>query len=107
MNLTIHGHHLEVTPSLRVHVQNKLAPVLLHFEDFTSIRVFLSIEDGAVQRVKVIFRTPNRKEIVVDVETHEMYGGITEAMTRLDCAVLAHKGRLSCRRPLSEDRLAA
>jgi putative sigma-54 modulation protein len=108
MNLTIRGHHLEVTPFLREHVQSKLAPVLLHFEDHITIIVFLSIEDGGVQQVKVILRTSNRKEIVVEEKSNEMYGAITETMARLDRAVLAHKRRLSRRRLFfSEERLAA
>jgi len=43
MNLTISGHHLEVTPALREYVLAKLDRVTRHFDQVTGITVLLSI----------------------------------------------------------------
>ena len=44
MNLQIAGHHIEVTPALRVYVENKLDPVVRHFDKVTGVNVVLSVE---------------------------------------------------------------
>jgi ribosomal subunit interface protein len=44
MNLTISGHHLEVTPSLREYVLTKLDRVTRHFEQVVDINVLLTVE---------------------------------------------------------------
>ena len=44
MNLTISGHHLEVTPALREYVLTKLDRVTRHFDQVVDINVLLSVE---------------------------------------------------------------
>ena len=41
MNLTISGHHLEVTPALRGYVTSKLERISRHFDQVVDIRVLL------------------------------------------------------------------
>ena len=44
MNLTISGHHLEVTPALREYVRTKLDRVTRHFDQVVDVTVLLSVE---------------------------------------------------------------
>ncbi|MCV5689158.1 ribosome-associated translation inhibitor RaiA, partial [Escherichia coli] len=44
MNLTITGHHLEVTPAIREYIETKLDRVIRHFDHVTSVSVILSVE---------------------------------------------------------------
>ena len=44
MNLTISGHHLEVTQALREYVLNKLSRVIRHFDQVVDINVLLTVE---------------------------------------------------------------
>ncbi|MEO7010093.1 MAG: ribosome-associated translation inhibitor RaiA, partial [Caldimonas sp.] len=44
MNLTISGHHLEVTPALREYVRTKLDRITRHFDQVVDISVLLSVE---------------------------------------------------------------
>ena len=44
MNLTISGHHLEVTPALRSYVTSKLDRITRHFDQVVDVRVLLSVE---------------------------------------------------------------
>ena len=41
MNLTISGHHLEVTPAIREYVQSKLERIKRHFDHVIDIAVIL------------------------------------------------------------------
>ncbi len=43
MNLTISGHHLEVTPALRGYVTQKLDRIMRHFDQVVDVRVLLSV----------------------------------------------------------------
>ena len=45
MNLTISGHHLEVTPALRMYVTEKLDRITRHFDQVVDVKVLLSIEN--------------------------------------------------------------
>jgi putative sigma-54 modulation protein len=42
MNLTISGHHLEVTPALREYVLTKLDRVTRHFDQVVDVNVLLT-----------------------------------------------------------------
>ena len=44
MNLTISGHHLEVTPALREYVLTKLERVTRHFDQVVDVTVLLTVE---------------------------------------------------------------
>ena len=44
MNLTISGHHLEITPSLREYVLTKLERVTRHFDQVVDVSVLLTVE---------------------------------------------------------------
>ena len=44
MNLTISGHHLEVTPALREYVLTKLDRVTRHFDQVVDVTVLLTVE---------------------------------------------------------------
>ena len=45
MNLTISGHHLEITPALRNYVTGKLDRITRHFDQVVDVKVLLSIEN--------------------------------------------------------------
>ena len=47
MNLTISGHHLEITDALRAYVNDKLARVVRHFDQIVDIRVLLAVDNAA------------------------------------------------------------
>jgi len=44
MNLTISGHHLDVTPAIREHVEEKFAPIERHGDHITRADVTLVVE---------------------------------------------------------------
>ena len=44
MQLTISGHHVDVTPAIRQHVEGKLEPIQRHGDQITRIEVTLIVE---------------------------------------------------------------
>jgi len=45
MNLTISGHHLELTPAIREYVQGKLERIKRHFDHVIDIAVILTVDN--------------------------------------------------------------
>lgn len=89
MNLTITGHHLEVTPALHDYVTNKLERVIRHFDNVTSVTVILSVEK-LQQRAEVTVHVRG-KDIFVEAENGDMYAAIDLLIDKLDRQVLKHK----------------
>lgn len=95
MNLTISGHHVEVTPALREYVMNKLERPTRHLEA-VSVDVLLSVEmmkgKNRLQKAEVTFRVKG-KEIFVEQSHEDLYAAIDQLMDKLDRQVCRHNDR--------------
>lgn len=98
MNLTISGHHLEVTPALREYVLTKLDRVTRHFDQVVDINVLLSVEKlkekERRQRAEVTLRVKGR-DIFVENAHEDLYAAIDQLMDKLDRQVVRHKDRIN------------
>lgn len=110
MNLTISGHHLEVTPALREYVLTKLDRVTRHFDQVVDINVLLSIEKQKEkerrQKAEVTVHVKG-KDIFVESCHQDLYAAIDELMDKLDRQVCRHKSRLQDHHHDSHKRLSA
>ena len=97
MNLTISGHHLDVTPALRTYVTSKLDRITRHFDQVVDITVLLSIEKPAEKERR------QKAEVTVHVKGNDMfaesshadlYAAVDELVDKLDRQVVRHKDRL-------------
>eukprot|EP00456_Euglypha_rotunda_P075209 TRINITY_DN6942_c0_g1_i12.p2 TRINITY_DN6942_c0_g1~~TRINITY_DN6942_c0_g1_i12.p2 ORF type:complete len:106 (+),score=32.99 TRINITY_DN6942_c0_g1_i12:27-320(+) len=83
MNLTISGHHLEVTPSLREYVLTKLDRVTRHFDQVVDINVLLSVEKQKEkekrQKAEVNVHVKG-KDIFVESAHEDLYAEIGRAV---------------------------
>ena len=97
MNLTISGHHLEVTPALRAYVLTKLDRVTRHFDQVVDVNVLLTVENMKEkerrQRAEVTLHVKGR-DIFVEQANEDLYAAIDQLMDKLDRQVLRHKDRL-------------
>jgi putative sigma-54 modulation protein len=110
MNLTISGHHLEVTPSLREYVVSKLDRVTRHFDQVVDINVLLSIEKQKEkerrQKAEVNLHVKG-KDIFVESAHEDLYAAIDELMDKLDRQVCRHKDRIQEHHHAPAKRLAS
>lgn len=108
MNLTISGHHLEVTDALREYVLNKLSRVLRHFDQVVDVNVLLTVEKQKEkdrrQRAEVTLHVKGR-EIFVENAHEDLYAAIDELMDKLDRQVCRHKDRVQNHHHVSAKRL--
>ena len=97
MNLTISGHHLEVTPAIREYVQTKLERVKRHFDHVIDIAVILTVdnltEKEKRQKAEINLHMSG-KTIYVESMAADMYAAIDTLTDKLDRQVMKHKNKL-------------
>jgi putative sigma-54 modulation protein len=97
MNLTISGHHLEVTPALREYVLTKLDRVTRHFDQVVDVNVLLTVEKQKEkerrQKAEVTLHVKGR-DIYIEHSNEDLYAAIDALMDKLDRQVMRHKDRL-------------
>ncbi len=108
MNLTISGHHLDVTPALREYVLTKLDRVTRHFDQVVDVNVLLTVEKlkekERRQRAEVTLHVKGR-DIFVEQASEDMYAAIDQLMDKLDRQVVRHKDRVQDHHHASAKRL--
>ena len=96
MNLTISGHHLEVTPAIREYLQGKLERIRRHFDHVIDIAVILAIdnlpEKQKRQRAEITLRLRG-KDVHVASIAEDLYAAIDTLIDKLDRQVLKYKTR--------------
>jgi putative sigma-54 modulation protein len=110
MNLTISGHHLEVTPALREYVLTKLDRVTRHFDQVVDITVLLAVEKIKEKerrhRAEVTVHVKGR-DIFVEQAHEDMYAAIDQLVDKLDRQVGRHKDKLQDHHHVSAKRIDA
>jgi putative sigma-54 modulation protein len=97
MNLTISGHHVELTPALRAYVQTKLERIRRHFDHVIDIAVILGVEKLADkerrQRAEANLRLRGNV-IHVECFAEDLYAAIDSLIDKLDRQVLKYKAKV-------------
>lgn len=96
MNLTISGHHLEITPSLRSYVTSKLERISRHFEQVVDIKVLLTVdnmkEKDLRQKAECNIHVKG-KDIFAESSHADLYAAVDELADKLDRQVLRYKDK--------------
>jgi putative sigma-54 modulation protein len=108
MNLTISGHHLEVTPALRSYVTDKLDRITRHFDQVVDVKVLLSIEnqtekDGRQKAECNIHVKGN--DMFAESAHYDLYAAVDDLIDKLDRQVVKHKDRIRSHHHESPKRL--
>ena len=97
MNLTISGHHIEVTPAIREHVQSKLERIRRHFDQVIDIAVVLTVdklrEKDKCHKADINLHIAGR-DIHVESMAHDLYAAIDLLIDKLDRQVIKHKDKI-------------
>jgi len=96
MNLTLTGHHVDISPAIRSYVEDKIGRVTRHFDHVIDVAVVLRIEKlvhTAEANVHV-----SGKDLHAEATDADMYASIDALADKLDRMVVKHKEMLSERR---------
>ena len=93
MQVTITGHHLEVTDALRDYINNKFERLERHFEQVTNIDVILSVEKLVHNAEATI--PVNGNKIFANAEDQDMYAAIDALVDKLDRQIIKRKEKIT------------
>lgn len=89
MQVTISGHHIDVTTALRDFINSKLEKLERHFDQITSIKVILSIEKQRQMADATIHIAG--ADVVANAAHDDMYAAIDLLTDKLDRQLIKHK----------------
>ena len=93
MNISLSGHHVEITPALRAYLTNKLERVQRHFDHVTDMTVVLSVEKLR-QKAEATLHVSGAS-LYADAEDGDMYAAIDALADKLDRQIKKHKEKLT------------
>ncbi len=93
MQLTISGHHIELTESIKNYVESKLSKLDKHHNQITSTNVILSVEKLR-QKAEASVHV-NGKDVFANSESDDLYAAIDALTDKLDRQLLKHKEKIS------------
>jgi putative sigma-54 modulation protein len=92
MNLSVSGHHVEVTPAIRDYVTGKLQRVTRHFDHVIDINVILTVEK--LRHKAEVNVHLSGKDVYVEADDENMYAAIDLLVDKLDRQILKHKTKV-------------
>jgi len=89
MQLSVTGHHVEVTTAMRNYVANKLEKVERHFDLVSDVHCILTVEKLRHKAEATV--NLNGGKIYADATEEDMYAAIDGLVDKLDRQVRKHK----------------
>lgn len=93
MQLTITGHHIDVTPALKSRVETKLAKLERHFDHLTDIHCILTVEKLEHKAEATVHMSGGTAH--ADAIEEDMYAAIDSLVDKLSRQVTKHKEKLT------------
>ena len=89
MQITIQGHHLEITDPIHDYVKTKLSKLERHYRHINSIAVILSV-DKTIQKVEATIHVSGA-ELFANAEYDDLYASIDALSDKLDRQLIKYK----------------
>jgi putative sigma-54 modulation protein len=89
MQVSITGHHVDVTDSLKAHVEEKITKLKRHFDNVVDVHVILTVEK-LEQKAEATVQISGAKLFAEDVQ-EDMYVAIDNLVDKLDRQIVKFK----------------
>lgn len=96
MNLSVTGHHVEVTPSMHDYVEKKIQKLEHHFTYITNIHVILKLDNHKSPVAEATVHV-TKAELFASSDHADMYAAIDLLVDKLDKQIIKHKQTLERR----------
>ncbi|HEY7886558.1 MAG TPA: ribosome-associated translation inhibitor RaiA [Cellvibrionaceae bacterium] len=96
MQISISGHHLDITDAINNYVHDKLDRLAHHNDFITSINVILTVEK-LIQKAEAKIHVSG-KDIFADAQSDDLYAAIDALSDKLDRQLIKHKEKLRSHR---------
>ncbi len=92
MQLSVTGHHIELTDALRDYVKEKIQRIERHFDHVTNVHVILSVERHQ-QKAEATVHVAGA-DVYADAVKDDMYAAIDALVDKLDRQIIKHKEKV-------------
>lgn len=89
MQLTVSGHHIDITDALRNHVSDKFDKLQRHIDHITNIEVTLIVEKQTHKAEANLH--VSGADLFASSESDDMYAAIDALADKLDRQIIKHK----------------
>lgn len=89
MQLTVSGHHIDVTDGLRNHVEDKFEKLQRHIDHITNVEVTLVVEKASHKAEANLH--VSGADLFASAESADMYAAIDALADKLDRQIIKHK----------------
>ena len=94
MIITLSGRHLEITPAMRKHAEEKAGKLTKYYDLIQEIEVVLEASAGTGQKkVEFIVSAEHKNRFVATAEGDDLYGCIDQVIHKLERQLTDHKER--------------
>jgi len=104
MNLTVTGHHVDVTSSMRNYVTEKIGRLQRHSQNLFDIHVILSVEKLR-QKAEATIQVAGTR-LYADTTEPDMYAAIDLLTDKLDRQLIRHKEKMKDHHKRDKEPLA-
>ena len=96
MQISITGHHVEVTPALRQYAEEKVAKVRRYLNTTINANVILKVEKHT--HIAEVTIHANNVDLHGMESTDNLYAAIDSVMDKIDRQAKKHKGKIQAKR---------
>ena len=104
MQLSISGHHVDLTESLNNYIEQKFEKLERHSDQITQVHVVLNVEK--LQHLAEATAHVTGAELFANADAEDMYAAIDLLVDKLDREVIKHKEKVIARLNGSNSRSA-
>lgn len=104
MQLSISGHHVDLTESINTYVEQKFEKLDRHSDQITKVHVVVSVEK--LHHLAEATAHVTGAELFANADAEDMYAAIDLLVDRLDRQLIKHKEKTSARHKGSHERNA-
>ncbi len=105
MQISLTGHHIDITDALKNYVDNKFERLERHFDNVTNVHVILSVEKMR-QKAEATMHV-NGANVFADSVHEDMYAAIDVLTDKLDRQVIKYKEKMKSHRAAAGVKHAA
>jgi putative sigma-54 modulation protein len=102
VEITISGRHLEITPAIRQHAEEKANKLPKFYDLIQEIDIVLDGSEAKAKRAEVVVIAEHKNKFVAHHEGEDLYGCIDQAFHKVQHQISAHKERFRNRKHSGE-----
>jgi putative sigma-54 modulation protein len=96
MHINFTGHHIEVTPALRIFTEEKFKKLERHFDNIMNVNVIFNIQK--LRQIAEASLKITKAEFHAQAESDDLYVSIDELVDKLDRQLIKHKEKIQTHR---------